>query len=103
MTTRMHTVSSNSIVGRNALAVVVVTGSFIAGAMFQGPRWPYDTSAAFAQPARAAQSDLQTPAPITELIAPVRTDWGRSGDEQIFEPRECDLPKGISIACLFMD
>ena len=102
MTTRMQTASSQSIVGRTALAVVVVTGSFIAGSMFQGPRWPYDTSAAFAQPARAAHSDLQTPAPITELIAPVRTDWGRSGDD-FFEPRECDLPKGISIACLFMD
>lgn len=101
MTTRMHAVPSASIVGRTVLALIVASASFIAGAMFQGPRWSYDTSAAFAQPAGAAQPEWRTPTPATGIFSPARAD--EYDGDQIFEPRECDLPEGVSTACLFMD
>jgi hypothetical protein len=104
MTTPMYAVQGTSIVRRTAVVLAVAGAGFITGALLHSPIGFRDVSAAFAQPAQAAQSNLLQTTPATGTIAPAGADeWAPSDGERIFEPRECDLPKGISTACLFLD
>ena len=104
MTTPMYAAQGTSIVRRTAVVLAVAGAGFIAGALLHGPIGSRDVSAAFAQPAEAAKSNFLQTTPATSTIAPAGADeWGQSDGGRIFEPRECDLPKGISTACLFMD
>ena len=104
MTKLSYTFEGRSIVRRTAAVVAVAGRAFIAGALSHSPISFRDVSTAFAQPARAAQGSLREVMPAPRTIAPARADeWGRSEGEQIYDPRECDLARGISTACLFMD
>ena len=104
MTSRLYAAQGRSIAGRTVAVLVVAGAAFIAGGLSQSPISFRDVSTAFAQPARAAQGSLREVMPAPRTIAPARADgWGRSEGEQIYDPRECDLARGISTACLFMD
>ena len=103
MTSRLYA-QGRSIARRTAVVSVVAGAAFIAGALSHSPIGFRDVSTAFAQPARAAQSNFRERMLVSGTIAPADADErARSEDERIFEPRECELAKGISIACLFMD
>ena len=104
MTTPSYTFQGRSIVRRTAAIVAVAGAAFFAGALSHSPISFRDVSMAFAEPARAAQISLREAIPATGTVAPAGADEsGRSEGERMFEPRECDLAKGISTACLFMD
>lgn len=101
-TTPMYPAHRRSIVRPIALVLAVASAGYVAGALFHGTTSPRDGSAAFARSAQAAEprDTLSTSGTITAAVA---VDWDRSDRERISEPRECDVPKGISTACLFMD
>lgn len=104
MTSRLYAARGRSIARRAAAVLVVAGAAFIAGALSHSPTGFRDVSTAFAQPARAAQGSLREVVSAPRTIAPARADeWGRSDGERIYDPRECDLARGISVACLFMD
>jgi len=104
MTSRLYPAQGRSIVRRPAAVLAIAGAAFIAGALLHGPMSSRDVSSAFAQPARAAQSNFRERMPVTGTIAPADVDeWARSEGERIVEPRECELARGISTACLFMD
>lgn len=104
MTSRLYAAQGRSIARRTVAVLVVAGAAFIAGALSHSPIWFRDVSTAFAQQARAAQSNFRERMPVTGTIASADVDeWARSEGERIFEPRECELAKGISTACLFMD
>jgi len=104
MTSRLYAAQGRSIAGRTVAVLVVAGAAFIAGGLSQSPISFRDVSTAFAQPARAARSNFRERMPVTGTIAPADFDeWARSEGERIFEPRECELAKEISTACLFMD
>ena len=102
MTTPMYPAHRRSIVRPIALVLAVASAGYVAGALLHGTTSPRDGSAAFARSAQAAEprDPLSTSGTITAAVA---VDWDRSDRERISEPRECDVPKGISTACLFMD
>jgi len=104
MTSRLYAAQGRSIARRTAAALAVAGAAFIAGALSQSTMGFRDVSTAFAQSAGAVPSDLRARMPVTAIIAPARVDeWAGFEGERLFEPRECDLAKGISTACLFMD
>ena len=89
---------------RSALVVAVAGAGYVAGALFHDTASFRDGSAAFARPASAAESTLRDPLPATRAVAPAgAVDWGRSDGGRIPDPRECDVAKGITTACMFMD
>jgi len=90
---------------RFAVLLLAVAGtSYFAGARFHSPISSRDVSAAFATPALAAESNFTNPLQATGIVAPARADErGRFDGERIPQPRECDLPKGISTECIFLD
>ena len=102
MTTPMYPAHRRSIVRPIALALAVAGAGYVAGALLHGTASPRDGSAAFAQSAQAAEPRDLLPASRT-VPAVDAVDWDRSDGERISEPRECDVAKGISISCLFMD
>jgi len=85
-----------------ALVLAVAGVGYVAGALLLGTTPVRGESAAFAASAQAAEprDPLSTSGTIPAVYA---VDWGRSDRDRISEPRECDVPKGISTACLFMD
>ena len=102
MTIRMQ--PRRSFVRRTALLLAIAGAGYLAVALFHDTASFDDGSAAFAQPAQAAASSHRELLPATRAVPPAgAVDWGRSGGELIQNPRECDLEKGISTACLFMD
>ena len=104
MTSHLYAAQGRSIVRRPAAVPAIAGAAFIAGALLHSPIWFRDVSAAFAQPAQAAQSNFPKATPGTGTISTAGADeWGQFEGERIFEPRECDLSGGISTACLFMD
>jgi hypothetical protein len=97
----MYSAHRRSIVRPIALVLAVAGAGYVAGALFHGIAPVRGESAAFATSAQAAESR-----PLFEggtIPAADAIDWSRSDRERILEPRECDLAKGISTACLFMD
>jgi hypothetical protein len=75
---------------------------YVAGALLHGTAPVHGESAAFAPSAQASERRDSLPASGTVPSA-ADVDWGRSDRERISEPRECDVEKGISTSCLFMD
>jgi hypothetical protein len=100
----MYPAQRRSIV-RPIVHVLAVAGAgFVAGALFHNLVSSRDVSAAFATPARAAESNFRDALPAIGTAPSADTvDWDRSDREQISEPRECDVAEGITTACLFMD
>ena len=101
-TTPMYPAHRRSIVGLTVLVLAVAGAGYVAGALLHGKASPHDGSTAFARSAQAAEPrDLQ---PASGAVpAAYAVDWDRSDRERISQPRECDVPKGIATACLFMD
>jgi hypothetical protein len=89
---------------RSTVLFLAVAGtSYVAGALVHNPASSRDISASFAPPVQAAEPRFRAPLLEDDGFAmPSAIESGRTGDE-VTEPRECDLPKGISVACLFMD
>jgi hypothetical protein len=93
-----------SLLGFAGLLLAVAATAFIGGALVYAPAAPSDASAGFVQPAQAAARPFGNAVPAIGPAAPTdAVESGRSDDPQIPEPRECDLSKGISTACVFMD
>jgi len=101
-TTPMYSAHQRSIVRPIALVLAVAGMGYVAGALLHGTASPRDGSAAFARSAQASEPRDQLPA-SGAVPAAYAVDWDRSDRERISQPRECDVPKGISTACLFMD
>ena len=89
---------------RSTAAVVAFAATgYILGALVHGTLPPPSDSAAFAQPVQVAtDSDDSFPLAATLATVPGADKLRRSG-AGIEDPRECDLPSGISTACIFMD
>jgi hypothetical protein len=96
--------SARSLV-RSTLVLLAVAGAgFVAGALWHNPMSSREVSAAFASPAQAAHSNYRDPLRATGTAPPASTDGiGQVDGEQIPQPRECDLAKGISIECMWLD
>jgi len=102
MTTPMYAAHRRSIVRPIALVLAVAGAGYVAGALVHGTSSPRDGSTAFARSAQAAEPRDSLSA--SGIVLPANAvDWDRSYRERISEPRECDVAKGISTACLFMD
>jgi hypothetical protein len=77
---------------------------YVAGAVVHNSLPPPNDPLAFAQPVQAAQANSDAALPLAaNLFTLPSADELRRSDAGIEDPRECDLPKGISTACLFMD
>ena len=102
MTTPLYSAHRRSMVRPIALVLAVASAGYVAGALLHGTTSPRDGSAAFARSAKAAEP--RDPLPASSAVRPANAvDWSRFDREGFSEPRECDVPKGISTACLFMD
>ena len=99
MTTTMYSTHEKSIVRTTALVLAVAGAGYVAGAILQGTTPVRGESAAFAQSAESR--DLLSAGGIVPRTDAI--DWDRADRERISQPRECDVAKGISTACLFMD
>ena len=90
---------------RSTVALLAVTAiGYVTAAVVHESLPPRNDPAAFAQPFRAVEvsSVDALPAPATLATMP-GADTVRGSDAQIEDPRECDLARGISAACIFMD
>jgi hypothetical protein len=87
--------------------LAVGSAGYVAGALLQSSGSVRDVSAAFAPPAFARPiepPDFNHAArPATGIVPAAPVELGRSDHERLLEPRECDLTKGISTDCMFMD
>jgi hypothetical protein len=84
-----------------AVFLGVAAMGYLAGAFMTGSLPPSE-SAAFARPAQAAEGDSRPALPAITPLAPVR-GADQSDAEWSETPRECDVTRGISTACVFMD
>ena len=84
--------------------LIVAAVGYVTGAVVQNSLPPSVDPVAFAQPVRAAESSssvvLAAAASVATVPSAVKL---RRSDTGIEDPRECDLPKGISTQCIFMD
>jgi hypothetical protein len=90
---------------RRSAAVVLAFAAtgYVVGALVHGALPPPSDPAAFAQPVQAATSSGDS-LPVAATLATVPgADKLRASGAGIEDPRECDLPKGISTSCIFMD
>jgi len=84
--------------------LAVAGAGFVAEALWHNPMSSRDVTDAFASPARAAEPNIQDQLRATAIAPPASTDGiGQFDGEQIPQPRECDLAKGISIECMWLD
>jgi len=92
-------------IARSAVLLLAVAGtSYVAGMLFHNPTSSRDVSAAFAAPAQAAESNFADALQVTGTVAPAGADdWGSFDGKRIPQPRECDLEKGISAECMWLD
>ena len=96
---------------RSTLVLVIVAGAsfaagvgFVAGALQPSPMSPAKISAAFAPSARAAEPGFPGSLRASGTVAQSSTGGSAHFDEpQVPQPRECDLAKGISTECLWLD
>jgi hypothetical protein len=102
MTTRMYSAHRRSVVRPIALLLAVAGAGYVAGAFFHGTAPLRGGSAALVQLAQA--SEPRDPLSANGTVAPTDAiDWVQSDRERILQPCECDVAKGISTACVFMD
>ena len=91
---------------RSTVVLLVVAAiGYVTGALVHDSLPPPNDPVAFARPVRAAEANsgdaLLTSA--TMATVPGVDDSRRFDAEWTETPRECDLAKGISTACIFMD
>jgi hypothetical protein len=84
------------------LLAVAIT-AYVAVALVRNTTWSGAASAAFVAPVHAAESNTVNPLPGIGTARPAIRDSSRSLDELISQPRECDVARGISAECIFMD
>jgi hypothetical protein len=102
MTTRMYSAHRGSVVRPIAILLAVAGAGYVAGAFFDGTAPLRGGSAALVQSAQA--SEPRDPLSANGTVAPTDAiDWVQSDRERILQPCECDVAKGISTACVFMD
>jgi hypothetical protein len=94
--------SSNT---RSTAAIVFVAAiGYVAGALVQDSLPRPNDQVAFAQPVRSAKPNSDdTLAAGATATEPRANKLRRSDANGTEDPRECDLAKGISTACIFMD
>lgn len=85
--------------------LAIAAAAYVVGALVQDTLPPPNDSAAFARSLRAAgaSSGNVPPAPAIPGALPSAGESRRPDAELIENPRECDLGRGISTACIFMD
>ena len=90
---------------RSTAVLLFVAGiGYVTGALVHNSLPPPNDPLAFAQPVRAAEANSGAFLPAAASLGTVPgADKLRRSDAGIEDPRECDLPKGISTACIFMD
>jgi len=77
---------------------------YVTGALVHNSLPPPNDPLAFAQPVQAAEANSGAFLPAPSSLATVPgADKLRRSDAGTEDPRECDLPKGITTACIFMD
>jgi hypothetical protein len=90
---------------RSTGVLVIAAGiGYVTGALVHNPLLPSTDPLAFAQPVSAAEASPSANVPAAASLA--RVPGGeklRRSDTGIEDPRECDLPNGISTSCIFMD
>ena len=79
---------------------IVAAVGYVVGAVVQNSLPPSSDPVAFAQPVRAAEAVENADATVTTVPSVGKL---RRSDAGIEDPRECDLPKGITTQCVFMD
>ena len=93
--------------GRATIAALAMAAAgYFAGAVVQSLRAPNNEPAAFAERAQAAGINLRDAgqaAGAPFAIAPSADASRRVDAEWLGTPRECNLEKSISTACIFMD
>ena len=104
MTAFTHPHRGKSFVRSTVLLLAIAGTGYVAGAFLHSTAPSRDNSAGIVRTARATEYDLRDSLPATAVFEPSGAEeWGRSDGKRIIEPRECELQKGISTACLFMD
>jgi hypothetical protein len=104
MTVSTHPFKLITITRRTMLALTIAGAGYVAGAFIHDPASSRSESAAFAAPVQAAEpSRLALPMTIDTVPPAAAVDFGVSNGEQIQDPRECDVAKGVDYACMFMD
>ena len=102
MTTRMYSADRRSVVRPIALLLAVAGAGYVAGAFVHGTAPLRGGSAALIQSVQA--SEPRDPLSANGVVAPTGAiDRVQSDGERMSQPRECDVAKGISTACVFMD
>lgn len=102
MTTRMYSAHRRSVVRPIALLLAVAGAGYAAGAFFHGTAPLRGGSAALVQSVQA--SEPRVPLSANGAVAPTGAiEWAQPDRERMSQPRECDVAKGISTACVFMD
>jgi hypothetical protein len=86
------------------LLAIAGVGYAVAALVHDSLPFPNDP-VAFARPAHATESNSNFAPPVAATMATMSDTAGprRFDPEWTETPRECDLGKGISTACLFMD
>ena len=101
-TTPLYSAHQRSIVRPIALLLAVAGAGYVAGAFFHGTAPLRGGSAALVQSVQA--SEPRDPLSANDTVPPADAiDGVQSDRERMSQPRECDVAKGISIACVFMD
>jgi hypothetical protein len=94
-----------STIRSTVVLLAVATTGYVAGALVHNTLPPPNDPVAFARPVRAAETNLGDPLQAAPTLATVpaadESRWSNADRTQ--DPRECDLGKGISTACVFMD
>ena len=102
MTTPLYSAHRRSVMRPIALVLAVAGAGYVAGAFFHGTAPLLGGSAAVVRSVQAAES--RGPLVARGAAPPAGAiDWVQSDREGMSQPRECDMAKGISAACVFMD
>ena len=104
METFKHPHCASSFVFSIALLLAVAVTACVAVALVRNTTWSGEHSAAFARPLQVPESSPRDRLSQSSTVGPVARKEGSSSDgERISQPRECDLAKGITTECIFMD
>jgi hypothetical protein len=99
-----YPVRSTSIARSTVLSLAATAAGFTLGALSTSLVSPGDVSAAFTPPDWAAESIVAPPLrPTSGSVPKAATGGGMPVGEVIPQPRECDLTKGVSTECVWMD
>ena len=98
-----YSIRERSTMRSTFVLLVVASIGYVAGAFVHELLPPPNDPAAFARSIGAAEASSGDDAPAHLATMPGADKVRRSDAEWIEDPRECDLARGISTACIFMD